>query len=70
LCPLADLFRSTPFPEIREKSAQKDYLFTNLIENRGIVKQFERFQTKTQIELFRLLMNIPVSKTKSWEGIV
>jgi hypothetical protein len=32
LCPFADLFRTT-FPEIRGKWAQKDYLFTNLIEN-------------------------------------
>jgi hypothetical protein len=31
-CPFADLFRTT-FPEIRGNRAQKDYLFTNLIEN-------------------------------------
>ena len=32
LCPFADLFR-TAFPEIRGNRVQKDYLFTNLIED-------------------------------------
>ena len=40
LCPFVDLFRTT-FPEIRGNRAQKDYLFTNLIENCGIVKNLE-----------------------------
>jgi hypothetical protein len=38
LCPFADLFRTT-FPENRGNRAQNDYLFGNLIENPGIVKQ-------------------------------
>lgn len=50
LCPFADLFRTT-LPRIRGNRAQKDYRFTNLIENWGIVKKLRYFQNKIRIEI-------------------
>jgi hypothetical protein len=43
LCPQADLFRTTPFPEIRGKYGSLALLLENVIEMAGFVKERQRY---------------------------
>ena len=53
-----------------ENRAQKDYLFTNLIETCKIVKQFEYFQNKNRVDDPSVCSCKPLFTEANWCGFL